>query len=353
MSGLKQKLLQGMAAFLLESGLLGFLNHWINRARFRLDSKEWWGYPCIRLRRLHKVQILLYHRVNDLQDPYFPGIPSRVFEQQMEFLAEHFRLCSLESALDQLDQNDVPPNLVVVTFDDGYRDNFTQAFPILKKYGVPATIFLTTGAMNDGPCLWFDRVFEAFRETKERALYGYGIPKRDYTLVTQDQKLSALTSVLKFLRSVGEDDKWTWVRILCDRLRVEEKVVCPGLMLRWEDVRLMARNGISFGAHTVHHPILTRVTAQQLREEVVHSKTAIERELGRSVTSFAYPNGAAEDFDESTKQVLREAGYRCAVTTIRGTNDERRDRFELRRGTPWDHDVAMFALRLNYYRFAS
>jgi peptidoglycan/xylan/chitin deacetylase (PgdA/CDA1 family) len=228
-----------------------------------------------------------------------------------------------------------------------------HAFPILRKLGIPATIFLATGAIDEGPCLWFDRVFQAFRETEQERLHGYGNPSMSCPLNTLQQKLEAQDRVLRFLRSVSDEDKAVWIRALCENLKVEEKIRMPGLMLSWDEVRTMARNGISFGAHTVHHPILSRVASRQVREEVAQSREAIEKEVGISVTSFAYPNGAAGDFDESTKDVLRDAGYRCAVTTIVGTNDSKQDLFELRRGTPWGHDPSMFALRLNYLKWAS
>lgn len=353
MAALKQKLVLSIARFLYGTGLLSLINRWVNDFKLVVGSHGELVFPFVRRRRCRNLQILLYHRVNDLLDPFFCGMPTAVFDRQMGYLAEHFTPCSLETALDDLDKNDIPPNAVVVTFDDGYRDNFTHAFPILSKYGVPATIFLATGSINDGPTLWFDRVFQAFRETKVEVLAGYGTPKQDFPLYTQIQRVEAQTKVLGFLRSLSDQEKFAWLNILYERLKVEECVECPGLMLRWGEVREMARNGISLGAHTVHHPILSRISPQKVRDEILLSKQVIEREVGMPVVTFAYPNGTAEDFDGSAKLVLKEAGFRCAVTTIPGTNDSERDRLELRRGTPWDHDMAMFALRLNHYKLAS
>ena len=350
---IKRKLIRSIATFIYESGLLSLINRLVNVFQLSVGNQGRLEYPFIRQRRSCNVQILLYHRVNDLHDPFFCGTPPAVFERQMEYLAKHFRPCSLDTALDELARKDVPPNSIVVTFDDGYKDNFLHAFPILRKFGIPATIFLATGAIDEGPCLWFDRVFQAFRETEEERLYGYGNPSMSCPLNTLQQKLDAQDRVLRFLRSVSDDDKAVWIKALCEKLKVEEKIRRPGLMLSWDEVRAMAQDGISFGAHTVHHPILSRVTSRQVREEVVKSREVIEKELGISVTSFAYPNGATGDFNESTKEALRDAGYRCAVTTIAGTNDSNQDLFELRRGTPWDHDAAMFALRLNYLKWAS
>lgn len=338
--------------FLHRSGLLRLVNWMINEFEPCRNSEGQRGFPLIRKRSSRNVQILVYHRVNDDGDPFFSGVPSSVFSQQMEYLAECFRPCSLDVALDELERNEVEPNRVVVTFDDGYRDNFVHAFPILQRIKIPATIFLATGAIGEGSTLWFERVFESFRRTKRDQLDRFGDPPTTYPLHSLEQKLTAQAAVLQFLRSVPGESLTRWVTILCDKLGVEEAVTMPGLMLSWDEIRAMAASGCYFGGHTVRHPILSKLAPEELCDEVLRSKTMIEKETGVRVTSFAYPNGGYGDFNELTKTAVKEAGYRCAVTTIVGVNTTAADRYELRRATPWDHDLSSFALRLNYYKWA-
>jgi peptidoglycan/xylan/chitin deacetylase (PgdA/CDA1 family) len=162
--------------------------------------------------------------------------------------------------------------------------------------------------------------------------------------------------VLEFLRSLRGAERAEWIERLLQRLEVDEEVGASDLMLGWEEVREMSLEGISFGAHTVTHPVLSRVSIDEAREEIAVSKVEIERRLGTAVRAFAYPNGRREDFTERTKLLLREAGYTCAVTTIPGTNQARSngepcDLMELRRHGAWGDDRAAFAGRMILNRF--
>lgn len=273
-----------------------------------------------------------------------------VFSKQMECLASHFNICSLEDIVERLKIKDVPDNAVVITFDDGYRDIYLNAFPILKRLSIPATIFLATGSIDSRKILWYDKVFSAFRETQEPFLEGYGNNAKRYTLGTLEEKLVAQEEVLLFLRSISDSEKSFWINLLIEKLRVEDRKEAPDLMLTWEDVQVMYKSGISFGAHTVTHPILSRISNDKARAEIYESKEIIEEKLGTTVKTFAYPNGGKEDFNEVTKKILKDAGYTCAVTTIFGTNGVDQDLFELRRGGQWEEYIPSFALKLNWYK---
>jgi peptidoglycan/xylan/chitin deacetylase (PgdA/CDA1 family) len=121
-------------------------------------------------------------------------------------------------------------------------------------------------------------------------------------------------------------------------------------MLTWADVAALAGGGIAFGAHTVTHPVLSTLSAAEARDEIVRSKEAIERCLGRPVRLFAYPNGGPEDFDAATKRILRDAGFDGATTTMWGANDGTTDPFELRRVRYWGSDPVRGLARLVWYR---
>ena len=116
-------------------------------------------------------------------------------------------------------------------------------------------------------------------------------------------------------------------------------------------MRMMHQSGIAFGAHTVTHPILSKLCISRAREEIYTSKRVIEEELRAPVRTFAYPCGREEDFNELTKSIVRDAGYMCAVTAIFGSNDSGQDVFKLRRGIPWEEDLPSFAIKLAWYKF--
>jgi peptidoglycan/xylan/chitin deacetylase (PgdA/CDA1 family) len=309
-------------------------------------------FPFVATKKHRAIQILIYHRVNNDRDWAFPGTPVDVFARQMDYLASTHTVLGLEDAVERIDKKDVPENAIVVTFDDGYQDNFANAYPILSKLSLPATVFLATDAIESDRLLWHDRVFCAFRKTKVLQLSEYP-DKQRFSLATLRERLTAQHEVLRFLFSLEEEQRDFWIDRLISKLEVPDIREKQGLMLSWHDIAAMTRNGISFGSHSVTHPILSKLPASRIREEVVLSKKVLEERLGTQVTTFAYPKGGTGDFNDTTKNVLIEAGYRCAVTTLFGVNKVGQDLYELRRGTPWEEDVESFALKLAWYRFAA
>jgi hypothetical protein len=201
--------------------------------------------------------------------------------------------------------------------------------------------------------LWHDRVFAALRETQATALENFRGNGSTYPLNTPAEKRHALSQLLNFLWSLDDSDRSRWVEKLIQELGTKAPMGCEGLMLSWDEIRVMSEHGIAFGAHTVTHSILSKLFPQQVKQEIRVSKEIIEANLKMPVKHFAYPVGRRDDFTDTVKKELRNADFECAVTTIFGSNDARQDLFELRRATPWDRDIDSFALRLSYFKFAS
>jgi peptidoglycan/xylan/chitin deacetylase (PgdA/CDA1 family) len=262
----------------------------------------------------------------------------------------------LVEAVEAMARGDVPDNAVVITFDDGYRDNFDLVYPILTALSLEATIFLATGVIGTDRLLWHDRVFRAFNETKKPVLREF-IPEVEIvSLEDPAHKEAGLNRILGYLRSLGPEHRDKHIDELEDKLGVEESESPTRLMLSWEEVRQMQQSGVSFGAHTVTHPILTRISTDRAEWEIVESKRELEERLQSEVKAFAYPNGRQGDFDTSTKEILKEAGFTCAVTTMFGPNPaddhgRRWDRLELHRGGPNEADPALFAAKMNVFKF--
>lgn len=300
-----------------------------------------------RLTRPRRFLVLCYHRVNDDGHSLFGGTPVALFRRQMETLRRHFTVSPLAELAELARAGTLPPNAVAITFDDGYRDNFTHAFPILVELGLPATIFLVTDAVDGNRLIWHDRVFDALERTNERALAFDG---RTLSLETPDDRMRSLAAVLAVVRSSAPSARDRTIDDLVSALRVDPPANGAWDKLAWDEVREMARSGIHFGAHTLDHPILRHVSFDEARRQIRGSKARIEQELGAPVTTFAYPNGRAVDFDETTRRILEEEGFSCAVTTVAGANDERTDPFALRRVGMWDEDPGLAVLRLAWSR---
>jgi peptidoglycan/xylan/chitin deacetylase (PgdA/CDA1 family) len=259
---------------------------------------------------------------------------------------------SLKEVLLRAQQSDLPPNALAITFDDGYRDNYEQAYPILRALGVPATIFLSTGPLESGQePLWHDLVFDAFRRTEAPTV---AIGDTTYSLKTHQERRQALWVFRQFLRGF-EFCNW---KGLIGMLRVDlgfaEDWSCPGFeKLEWWHIKEMTRHQISFGVHTVNHPLLTCLPVDEATLEIQASKSVIERRLGMPADLFAYPNGSRKDFNEAIKHLLREQGFLCGVTNIQGTNSSHTDRFELRRlNLSSDHHL-LAVLKLGWNGFLS
>lgn len=307
--------------------------------------------PRITRRTGPSGRILYYHRVNDEGDPFFPAISTALFEEQMRVVARRHTVVSLHGLLRHIETG-APGSVVAVTFDDGYQDNYSNALPILERFGLPATIFLTTGSIDSGGPLWFEQLAWALKTTTRQAIdLEIDVPRR-LPLTTTAERLAANDLIFGVLRRLPDSDR----RDALPRLLAQLATEYPrerGRMLRWDQIRDMQRRGIDFGAHTVSHPFVSRLTPEQGCYEISECKRRIEEELQLPVEHFAYPNGREEDFSPWNKDLLRAAGYRAAVSTIWGMNDQETDRMELRRGQPWETNVAQFACKLDWYQLAN
>ena len=296
--------------------------------------------------RRPRLPILPLHRVNDENDPFMASLPTAVFAARMAHIARHYHVLTVEDLAARLQEGRAPRNALAITFDDGYRDNLTHAAPILSRLGLPATIFLVTGLIDTPRAMWFDRLALAFKSATVRRVE---LPDgRVLGLATVKERLAGLHAARTHLKQVPEEVRATSLERLIETLRpIPERP--KRLMLGWDEVAALRGLGFTIGAHTVTHPIMSRLTPSQVRDEVYGSKTAIEKALNAPVQAFAYPNGGPNDYNEAVTQVVREAGFTCAVTTKRGLNDADTPVLELRRGGPWEEHVPTYALKLAYY----
>jgi peptidoglycan/xylan/chitin deacetylase (PgdA/CDA1 family) len=342
-----------IATHLLYHSKAIYLLQWACRAfQPRMNRHATLRFPFIMRRRQPNCVILAYHRVNDEHDAFFSGMPTAAFARQIDYVVHNFFTCSLEDAVERMRHRDLPDHAAVVTLDDGYHDNYTQAFPILRRYSIPATIFLTTGAIGTGRRLWHDRVFVAFRRTRLLWLRKWCAALPEFPLNTIPDRLHAQAAALRVLRTLDQEARAVAIDRLLHALEIgDDDLATMPCMLNWDEVRIMQRGGVSFGSHTATHPTLTKATHAVVEYEVYDSKRTLEEQLRAPVRTFAYPNGRSEDFDESVKGLLRRAGYTCAVTTVAGANTYGQDAFELRRSSPWDTHLPLFAARLNWQQF--
>jgi peptidoglycan/xylan/chitin deacetylase (PgdA/CDA1 family) len=270
-----------------------------------------------------RLTVLAYHRVADYEGKGFDTYRRNVsatpaeFALQMDYVAERFHPVALDRVAAALDGGpELPPRPILVTFDDGYRDNLSAAQPALRDRDIPMTLFLATGFVGAGPFPW-DLAAWCFHHTP---LGGADLPVAGWrSWTTADEREAVLGTWLESLKRLPDEVREEAVAALPGLLRVTVPAgAFDGLCLSWGEVRAMAGDGVAIGSHTERHPILTRVAPERARQEVTGSKRRIESELGQPVTAFAYPNGGRADFDASTVHVLAEAGYRLGFTLLPG-----------------------------------
>jgi peptidoglycan/xylan/chitin deacetylase (PgdA/CDA1 family) len=228
---------------------------------------------------------------------------------------------------------------VAITFDDGYAGNFEAAWPVLRDEGVPAAIFLATGFL-DGDALWFDLARRALAAAWQagaalaplarralQAVYGDWPParRRGGRGPVPAVPLEAALERLKRLPPVERQ------RLLDELLAAGLRLAPAARPLTWDQVRTLAAEGVEIGCHTVSHPILAQLDSRCQAAEITASRDRIHAETGSRPALFAYPNGAAGDFDASTVAALRQAGFTAACTTLRGGNRPGCDPWRLRR----------------------
>ena len=294
------------------------------------------------------LNILIYHRVLDARDPLRAGeVDINQFDLQMTWVKRFFNVLELSDALDKLKRNELPSRALCITFDDGYRDNYANALPILKKHGFTATFFIATGFLNGG-IMWNDVVIEALRKTSASRMdltdYGLGVYDISANRVAM---VDRLLSDLKYL-SFGERNNV--VEILPALL----DVVSPqNLMMDDCDVKGLFQQGMSIGGHTENHPILSKLTQQEAEYEIKLGKNYLENLIDINLQLFAYPNGKPmQDYTQDHIGIVKSLGFTSAVSTAWGAATQNSDVFQLPRFTPWDRTIAKFLARLAKMRVA-
>lgn len=266
-----------------------------------------------RLRR--RIALLTYH-----------AIDAASFGRHLAFLARVYHIVPLQRALAALrGEAELPDNPLVITFDDGFASFQSDVFPQLQQRQAPATVFLTTDYAGSRDILWFSWIDLAL----------------DHHVAVDDILPSALRGgerrrlsrdLMRYLKSAPDEERLRFVQALRERTQAPDSEVAQYRLLSWDTARSMEKSSlVSFGGHTRTHPILARTSSEKAEQEIAGCAADLQRELGGGPRPFAYPNGEPADFDDSTKQLIRRAGFSCAASAVRGLCRPGDDLYALRR----------------------
>lgn len=297
----------------------------------------------IQARIFSGVLILGYHRVaNVLRDEYEVCVTPEHFAEHMEVVSKYAQPIPLSKLVRHIGEGSLPPAAIAVTFDDGYTDNLFQVKPILEKYTVPATVFVSTGYV--GREFWWDELERLImssqadpgalqlqvRESRFQWDHPNGSPEVDLGIRRKFRR-----ALYHFLLTLDVEDQNHAMFTIRNWSGVSSEDASGSRAMNHQELLQLAEGGlIELGSHTRHHPMLPRLSPERQKDEIDLGKQDLETLLGKRVAGFAYPNGKATD---DAKQIVREAGFVFACTSLHDVVRPGSDMFELTRF--WQKDV--------------
>ena len=266
------------------------------------------------------LRVLTYHRVANLQDspalhPQIISATPANFEKQMRLVVKKYHVVSMPQVLEAIaKKKSLPPRAVLITFDDAYYD-FDVAWSILRSLKMTATLFVPT-AYPDHPerAFWWDRLYWAVMNTSRHELSVK--PLNVLSLTDGEMRQQSLKRLQDHVKTIPHREAAAFVDEVCDQLG--SKPLVQKSVLSWEELRQLAKEGVTMCAHTQTHPIMTQLSPEDLRREVVGSQDDLKREIGETLPIFCYPSGS---HDDAVVNVLRKENFTVAFTTMKGQND--------------------------------
>ena len=272
------------------------------------------------------LMVLNYHRIGNSSDDLFdPGVFSATADQlddQIGYLKKRLAIVSLEEALAFVEGHDrekAPRCRVLITFDDGYLDNYQVAFPILRSHGVQGVFFLATGLVGSCHVPWWDRIAFLVRTARSRQ-FSLHYPGSLLVDLDNDGVESSLRAILKLYKRPDNSDPQRFIKELETQSRGEDPPADMRRFLNWDEAIEMQGAGMAIGSHTHSHHVLSQLAPQQQKEELCKSRSILVEKLGAQIDVLAYPVGARTSFDDCTRNAAKEAGYRAAFSFYGGIN---------------------------------
>ena len=295
------------------------------------------GLKYLQFANRKNVRILMYHSIGSVEPNFFPedmSLPAQAFVSQMRYCREHYNPISLSEFVGRQRQGRVlPERAVIVTIDDGFKNCFTTAFPILREYQIPATVFPISNWVFDRRMCWLHRFFYLLSKVAIGCIANALAAEVKVTLpqITNQLHERVMVEQVKDILKYKVFNKHE----LLDHLYVQLDVDIPAgfadtLYLSADDLYVMSKNGIEIGSHGCTHSPVSTLNPKQLIEELTKSKLMLEDCIGKEVRSFAYPFGSTRDLGD-VRHILKESGYQCAVTSRFGLVNSTDDIYMLNR----------------------
>jgi len=290
-------------------------------------------------RNRKQAVVLTYHLIHDKapceSTRQICSISKDEFERHINYLTSNYRIVPLTEIVDGIrNRNSFPEKYLAITFDDGFRNFYSIAYPILRRNRIPVTVFVSTSLIGSNELFWFDKLERLILSchVKQILILLDGVP-REVNMGRKDQAISQIAAWLKKLPQCKIEKTLSQLEGYLKISRAD--LYSPAdeyLPMSWDEVKELAKDkNVTIGSHTCHHSIVRHLSEDKLHEEIFDSKKTLEDKLGMSIEHFSYPNGQPGDFNQKAKNMLVHAGYKSASTTVEQFNCEKTDLFELRR----------------------
>lgn len=295
-----------------------------------------------------KVLTLLYHRVRTYeQDVQLLCVTPEHFAEQMDWLKANYKIVRFDEDWDRIEGN-----AVCITFDDGYRDNFLTAAPIMKQRRIPATVFVATGNMDSGREMWWDELERNLLADKDYraefqlsdAMFGCR-----WNVETQGQRGDLYRTLHWLMRHVEVGRRNDWLKQLQAWNGYTEDGREENRCVQLADIRDTDTSVIQIGAHTVNHPVLSGLASEEQKREIERSKWCLEDALKQPVVTFSYPFGGKDDYNEETVAICRELGFLKVAANIPGIWETGDDAYQIPRHIVRDWDVVQFEKQIKAF----
>lgn len=287
----------------------------------------------------NNINILLYHRVINIEpDTWKLAVTPEHFEEQIRFLKEHYSIIGFDD-----DWREVKEKSVIITFDDGYFDFYQYVVPILEKYHVPATVFVSTGNLDSEKEFWWDEL-ERLLIVNPDCPTQIVFSGKEYRTGNMEEKSKTAYAIHPVLKAMEPDEREL---ALSQLEQITRNRVLPRRNYRVmtsDELRKTASSDmVTVGGHTVTHNSLAFERTDQQTQEIVESKRIIEEITGRKINVFSYPFGGKEDYDYNTLRIVEEAGYEKAAAVRNGIEDNASCGYEICRNGIQDMPLVDFA----------
>lgn len=311
-----------------------------------------------RLWERESLLVLTYHRIGSPEDDIFdPGIFSvtgEMFDEQVSHLKRHASVVNLEEALSCIEEKGTQKPgrcRVLITFDDGYLDNYKIAFPILRSHGIQGLFFLATGIVGSCEVPWWDHIAYVLRTAQNRR-FTLEYPAELAIDLDQNGTDRSIQETLALYYRTENTDSKRFIHQLENAAAGRRPPSTERRFLGWDEAREMVQGGMAIGSHTHSHRILSQLGEEQQRYELEQSRLILRERLGVCIDTLAYPVGNPFSFSARTQGLARDAGYRAAFSFGGVPNTAKIARYNVSRVAMGGQSLPRFQLQVAACRFS-